>query len=559
MTVRMRPAAAAGRCSFCLKAVLLTAFLMFHGFSATVGAQHDRQDPGPLPKPVDEPISLAKAGLGPFTRKISSNNAEAQAFFDQGFQLMYAFARLDAVRSFREAWKRDPECAICYWGEAWAWGPNLNEGMSAEQSRFAYAATQKALSLKDKASPIERAFIEAIAVRYTKNFDPNAPQQPFKAYAEAMGKVYQAHPHDLDAGALYADALFLLEPRWGSPPGRRPRLRSLDAPNVKRVHEVLEALLARDPKHPGACHLYVHATEATTIVERAQACAEFLGKSIPGASHINHMPSHTFNEVGRWGDSVRSNLEAWHSDLKAAAGEGFAIYPSHNLHMLLYAASMDGQGAIAMQAGRDYARLTRNSMYQVLTLIRFGRFDEVLEISTRPEGDIPNGAWEFAQGYALLRKGQPDFARVYLARVQRTAETSTASTPFGARHPAKLFLGVLAGILQGEIARADGDLRAAVAAFERAVALDDQLDIDEPEPLPFPARHWLGAALIESGRHADAERTYRDDLKEHPHNGWSLLGLQQALKGQGKASAEVDTDLEASWSRSDTWIRVSRF
>jgi tetratricopeptide (TPR) repeat protein len=198
-------------------------------------------------------------------------------------------------------------------------------------------------------------------------------------------------------------------------------------------------------------------------------------------------------------------------------------------------------------------------MYQVLTLIRFGRFDEVLEVTARPEGDIPNGVWEFAQGYALLRKGEPDFARVYLARVQKTAESSTASTPFGSRHPAKQFLGVLAGILQGEIARSAGDTNAALAAFERAVALDDELDIDEPEPLPFPARHWLGAALVESGRHADAERTYRDDLKEHPHNGWSLLGLQQALKGQGKHSAEVDADLAASWSRSDTWIRASRF
>jgi hypothetical protein len=520
--------------------------------------QHQQHDAGPLPSWVAEPIPLFKVGLGTFSRKISSSNPEAQAFFDQGFQLMYAFAKSDAVRSFREAWKRDPECAICYWGEAWAWGPNLNEPLSSQGSGFGYVAAQKALSLKDKATAVERAFIEAIAVRYDKEFNAATRGEHDKAYAEAMGKVYEAYPADLDAGSLYADALFLLEPRLGPPPGRRPRLRNLDAPHIKRLHEVLEALLARDPLHPGACHLYVHATEATTKVEQAQACAEFLGKSIPGASHINHMPSHTFNEVGRWGDSVRANIEAVQSDLKAKSGEGFAIYPSHNLHMLLYSASMDGQGAIAMQAGKDYAKMTSNTMYQVLTMVRFGRFDDVLEITNRPKGDIAGGMWDFAQGYASLRKGQANAARESLTRVQTAASTSK-ETFSSARHPASRLLGVLAGILEGEIARTTGDVAAGIAALERAVASDDALEIDEPEPLPFPARHWLGAALVEAGRHADGERVYREDLTEHPHNGWSLLGLQKALAAQGKPSVEIDADLQASWSRSDTWIRASRF
>ncbi|MCA1586617.1 MAG: hypothetical protein LC791_18215 [Acidobacteria bacterium] len=515
---------------------------------AVIAAQPDGHDPGPLPKSVSEPISLYKVGLGPFSRKISSANSEAQAFFDQGFQMMYAFAKLDAVRSFREAWKRDPACAICYWGEGWAWGSYLNGPMSAEQAPFAYAATQKALSLKDKATPIERAFIEALAVRYVKDFDATTRIEQDKAYAEAMRRVYEAHPADLDAGTLYADALFLLEPRRGT--------RDVHAPNVMRLHAVLESVLARDDRHPGACHLYVHATESTIKPEKAEACAEYLGKTIPGASHINHMPSHTFNEVGRWGDSVRANLEAWHSDLKADAGEGFAIYPDHNLHMLLYAASMDGQGAIAMQAGKDYAKRTNDTMYHVLTLVRFGRFDEVREITTRPERDVPAAAWDFAQGYAHLRKGEADFAKAYLGRIQKTAESSNAEFR---NHPAKRLVGVLAGILAGEIARQASDLPAAIAAFERAVVLDDELEYDEPEPLPFPARHWLGAALLEASRFAEAERTYRDDLKDHPHNGWSLVGLQQALKAQGKAAPEVDADLAASWSRSDTWIRSSRF
>jgi tetratricopeptide (TPR) repeat protein len=505
-------------------------------------------EPPPLPKYVSEPIPLFKAGLGPFARKISSTNSEAQAFFNQGFQMMYAFAKLDAVRSFREAWKRDPECAICYWGEGWAWGSYLNGPMSEEQAPFAYAATQKAIALKSKATPAERAFIEALAVRYVKDFDPKKRVDQDKAYAEAMRAVRDKYPDDLDAATLYADALFLLEPRRGT--------RDLDAPNIQRLHGVLESVLDRDATHPGACHLYVHATESTVKPGKAVVCAEYLGTSIPGASHINHMPSHTFNEVGRWGDSVKANLDAWHSDLKAAIGEGFAIYPDHNLHMLLYAASMDGQGAIAMRAGKDYAKNTSDTMYEVLTLIRFGRFDEVLAVTKRPERVVPAGAWDFAQGYAHLRKDEPEFAKAYLARVRKTAETSSAEFR---THPAKRFLGVLGGILDGEIARAAGDLPAAIAAFEAAVVMDDELEYDEPEPLPFPARHWLGAALIEAGRHADAERVYREDLQDHPHNGWSLLGLKQALEAQGKSSAEVDADLAASWSRSDTWIRASRF
>jgi len=506
-------------------------------------------DPGPVPQYAADPIGLLSNALGTFHRPISSTNAEAQKYFDQGFQMMYAFARLDAVRSFRESWKRDPNCAICYWGEAWAWGSYLNGPMPAEQSPFAYYALQKAISLKNvQATQVEKDFIDALTPRYVETFDPKARRQQDEAYAESMRKLAEKYPSDLDAVTLYGDALFLLEPRRGR--------RDVNAPNIKRLHGVLESVLAQDNRHPGACHLYVHATESTVRPELAEACAEFLGRSIPGASHIQHMPSHTWNEVGRWSDSVRSNLEAWHSDLKADIGEGFAIYPDHNLHMLLYAASMDGQGAIAMQAGKDYAKRTSDTMYQVLTLVRFGRFDEVTEIAKRPEREVPAAAWEFAQGYARLKQGDLDFAKLYLARVQKTATTSSQEFR---QHPAKRLLGVLTGILEGEILRAEKDLPGSIAVFERAVQLDDELEYDEPEPLPFPARHWLGAALIEAGRFADAEKVYRADLDEHPHNGWSLIGLQQALKAQGKVDRDVDHDLAKSWARADHWTRASRF
>jgi tetratricopeptide (TPR) repeat protein len=495
-----------------------------------------------------EPIAIFKTGLGTFTRPISSTNKEAQAYFDQGFQMMYSFAKPEAVRSFREAWKRDPSCAVCYWGEAWAWGSYLNAPMRDEESPHAYGAIQKALALKDKANAKEQALIDAMAVRYVEKFDPKTRVEQDRAYRDAMEKVAARYPDDLEIATLYADALFLLEPRRGT--------RDLNDPNVRKLHQVLESVLSKNVHHPGACHLYIHATESTTAPGRAEACAEFLGKSIPGASHINHMPSHTWNEVGRWGDSVRANLEAWHSDQKAAIGEGFAIYPEHNLHMLLYAAAYDGQGAIAMRAGKDYAKLTGDTFYEVLTLLRFGRFDEILEVTKRPQSETTGGLWDFAQGYAHLKQGQADFAQLYLARVKKAAETSKGSFRM---HSAKDLLTIAGGILEGEIQRTAGDLPGAIAFFQKAAEVQERLQYDEPEPLPFAAHHWLGAALLEAGRFEEAEKAYRADLKEHPRNGWSLFGLQQALAGRNVPTAQVAEDFAASWARADTWIRSSRF
>ena len=516
-----------------------------------VAAASASAQPRPAPTLYDrytEPIAIYPTGLGTFTRPISSTNPDAQAFFNQGFQMMYAFAKPEAVRSFRESWKRDPNCAICYWGEAWAWGSYLNAPMGPEEAPHAWTAVQKALALKDRASAKERALIDAMAVRYVERFDASRRRDQDQAYADRMQKVADDYPDDLDIATLYADALFLLEPRRGT--------RDVNDPNVHRLHQVLEGVLARDVRHPGACHLYVHATESTVVPGRAETCAEFLGQSIPGASHINHMPSHTWNEVGRWGDSVRANLAAWHSDQKAAIGEGFAIYPEHNLHMLLYAASYDGQGAIAMRAGKDYTRLTGDSFYEVLTLVRFGRFDEVLAVTNRPRAEVSGGLWDFAQGYAHLKSGQADFAQVYLGRVRKAAETSPAAFRM---HSARNLLGIAADILEGEITRMAGNLPRAISVFERAALAQEALVYDEPEPLPFSAFHWLGAALLEAKRFEDAEAAYRRELKDHPKNGWSLLGLKQALEGRGVTSAEVGAEFDASWARADTWIRSSRF
>ncbi len=547
-------------CSSRMRQVLLVAGLAWMTTAGPAMAQHDMNmgggasapaKPGAmpeLPKYVADPIPIYTVGLGPFTKTITTNNPEAQALFTQGMQMMYSFAKLDAVRSFRAAWQRDASCAICYWGEAWAWGSYLNGPMLAEHSPFAYAAAKKALALRANAKlPWEQAFIDAIQSRYVEKFEPGKRMDQERAYSAAMQKVAEAMPNDIDAITLYGDSLFLLEPRRGT--------RDINTPNVQRLHKVLEQALAMDIKHPGACHLYVHATESTVVPEKAAPCAEFLGNVVPGASHMNHMPSHTWNEIGRWNDGVRANIQAWHSDLKATINEGFAIYPEHNLHMLLFAASNDTQGAVAIQAGKDYAKSTSDSMYHVLTLVRFGRFDEIPAVTARPEREIPAAMWDFAQGYAKLRAGEIDYARLYLSRVQKAAQSKQNFR----NHPADTLLGVVGNILEGEIARYVGDTKTALAKFEEAVKWDDKIEYDEPEPLPFDARHWLGAMQLQAGMHAAAEATYRTELKEHPNNGWSLLGLQQALKAQGKPTADVDAELAKAWARADTWVRASRF
>lgn len=513
------------------------------------------QDRVALPRSFDEAMPLYEVGLGPFSRPITTRSAEAQAFFDQGIQFLYAFTPQDAARSFREASKLDPDCAMCWFGEAWAWGPYLNGDMGADDAPRAFAAIQQARKLAaTSGSPVERALIEAMAVRYMRRHDPVERERLDTLYANAIGRVYARFPDDLDAGTLYAEALMLIEPRRGT--------WDLESPSVQHIHHVLEELLAKDMTHPGACHLYIHATESTTRPDKAESCADLLGSSIPGASHINHMPSHTYNRVGRWGDAVRANIQAWHSDLAAAEGEGFAIYPQHNLHMLLFAASFDGQGAIAIQAGKDYAKIQDGgAFYHVLALVRFGRFDEVLALETPDiEQPIYRGLIEFGRGYAHLREGDTDSAKAYLERVDRAARETDEAVNFRG-HTAAQLLGVTGGILRGEILRAQGRLDEAIAALQRAVEIEDGLRYDEPEPLNFSARHWLGAALLEAGRAPEAERVYRDELTDHPNNGWSLYGLKQALSAQSRA-AEADAasaQLDAAWARSDTRIRASRF
>jgi hypothetical protein len=492
--------------------------------------------------------------LGSYTWPVTTTSQTAQAYFDQGVRLMYAYTPGDALRSFVEARTEDPECAMCWWGEAWAVGPYLNGGMRPADAPAAYAAGQRAVRLSGRVSEVERALIGALAVRYAPEHPADGRRGLDSAYVNAMAGVYARFPEHLEVATLYADALMLLEPRRGVWP--------LEKPSVALIHRVLEGALSRDIGHPGACHAYVHATETTPKVTEAQACADLLGASIPGASHINHMPSHTYNRVGRWGDATRSNIEAWQTDVRAGDGDGFAIYPAHNLHMLLFSASMDGQGAIAQQAARDYARLAPGDGhgFLALVLVRFGRFRDALEITNTPTHPVHRGFIEFARGMAHLRLGSVDSARAYAARVDSLAVHIPASRVLRQHAPAQL-LGITGGILWGEILRQEGRPDAALSRFQEAVRLEGTLIYDEPEPIPFSARDYLGALLLEQGRAAEAQRVYQEALVARPGNGWSLTGLEAALRAQGLAAEADDAAarLRRAWERSEVWLPASRF
>lgn len=497
---------------------------------------------------LDEPIELVPEALGPYHWPVSTDHEEAQRFFDQGMQLRWAYNVDEAARSMMRARTIDPDCAMCWWGEAFALGSYLNAGMSTEKAARARTAILRAASLLDRASPVEQALIRATTVRYPAGYDPEARRPVDQAFADAMAEVHAAWPDHHEVATVYAVALFLLEERRG--------YRDLTDPDLQKLHAVLRGVIDDHPSHPGACHLYIHATESTQLPELGLPCAETLGRAVPVASHIQHMPSHTWNELGLWGRSVEANQAARASDLAAREGRGFSYVPTHNLHMLLFAASFDGQGEIALQAGRDYRELSGDSTFEVLTLVRFGRFEALRALEAEADTPLEGALLDFGHGYAALRTGDAAEARGRLERLQVYVSETEDRFRF---HAASTLVGSLAELLSGALLRADGDLEGAIAAFERAVALEDSLDYDEPEPLPFAPRHWLGAALLEAGRGAAAERVYRTELADHPHNGWSLHGLVQALALQGRSDAAAERDLAASWARADVELSASRF
>jgi hypothetical protein len=509
--------------------------------------------------------------LGPYAFPVSTKSKQAQAFINQPIDLTYGFNHAEASRSFREAERLDPTCAMAVWGQALVLGPNINVTMNKDDEPKAYELAQKAVKMKAKASPREQAYIDAVAKRYTGKADDRAAAD--KAYAEAMGQVVKTYPDDQDAATMYAEALMDLRPWNYWQRDGRPYDGTGD------IVGMLEKVLARNPSHPGANHYYIHAMEATKDPEKAEAAADRLLKLMPGAGHMVHMPSHIYQRVGRYADAAASNQAAVTADedyIAQCRAQGIyplAYYP-HNIHFLWFASSAEGNSKVAIDAARKTAGRVSDEMMEQLPLLaafkvvpwyaltRFGKWDEMLAEPAPAEKFLfVNGVYHYARGLAFLGKNQVEDAEKELNILKPIAADKALEFGLFSPNLAASILAVGPEVLAGEIAARKKDFDAAILHLERAVRLEDALVYTEPSEWHYPPRLSLGAVLLAAGRPREAEVVYWDDLKSHPDNGWALFGLAQALRDQGKSDAAtaIQARFDKAWARADVKLTASRF
>lgn len=525
----------------------------------------------PSAAPAGESGTPLFDNLGTLHHPISTSSPKAQQYFDQGLRLVFAFNHEEAINSFKEAARLDPQAAMAYWGIALALGPNINLRMSRESEKLAYEAIQTARSLAKNATPEEQAYIEALAVRYS--IEPDAKRETLDAaYADAMGKVSAGYPKDADAATLYAEAMMDLQPwdYWtseGEPKGR-----------AMEIVTTLEQALQLNPDHPGACHYYIHAVEASSKPERALDCAKRLPDLAPGAGHLVHMPGHIYLRLGMYQEAVERNVHASAVDHDYLAHRKLTgVYPvgyyPHNVHFLWTALSMEGRSVEAMKTAHDLQHLIPWDMAAkepaleefaptvLFTLVRFGKWDEVFAIPKPPaELSYTTVIWHYARGMAFAATKRSDEAR----QEQETLAGLAASIPkeriMGGSHVADLAK-IAELVLAGETAARQGQYEQAIERLTAAAQLEDTLRYYEPPLWHIPVRHSLGAVLLQAGRPAEAEQVYRTDLRQHPHNGWALFGLTQSLEAQQKA-AQVKTaeqEFQRAWARADVQLQASRF
>lgn len=499
--------------------------------------------------------------LGNLHVAVTTSSPESQSYFDQGMRLTYAFNHAEAIRAFGEAARLDPTCAMCYWGEALAYGPNINLPMDSASAVAAHEAIMKASEHAAGVTEKEQALIAALARRYSSA--PSERARLDSAYAAAMREVADQYPDDVDVQTLYADALMNLSP-WTYWEGERPR------PGTQDILTRLERAVERDPNHPGACHLYIHAVEAA-YPERAVPCAERLAALMPGAGHLVHMPAHIYIRVGRWADAIAANEHAVHTDENYIADvRPQSVYPMmyypHNIHFLSFAATMAGRSEMAIDNARQLpskipaevaegiAEAQLILAYPYLTYVTFGRWDDVLaEPMPAANLRLTTGLVHYARGVASAAKGDEASARQSLDSLQAIRRENTDPT-------GSTVLEVADHALQGEIDARAERLDGAIAHFRAAARLEDGIQYMEPPLWYYPIRHSLGAVLLQARRFAEAESVYREDLKRFPENGWSLTGLAESLRRQGKNSeaAEVERRLQQAWSAADFQLTASR-
>jgi tetratricopeptide (TPR) repeat protein len=519
---------------------------------------------------ADGSLAPRLQNLGQHTFPVTTKSERARLFINQGLNLAYGFNHAEAGRAFREAARLDPDCAMALWGQALVLGPNINAPMNAKDEPRAHSIVEKAVALKSKASRREQAYIDALTKRYTGKADDRAAND--KAYADAMRKVHKQFPDDLDAAALFAESMMDLRPwdywtRDGHP-----------HPGTEEIEATLQAVLNRNPNHPGAVHFWIHLMEPIHP-ERAEAAADRLRNLVPGAGHLVHMPSHIYVRVGRYSDARQANLRATKADedyITQCRIQGFypvSYYP-HNIHFLWFAETMMGQSGPAIQNARKVASkltpeiLTEAPFLQFFAavpyqaLVRFGKWDEILkEPPPGYDGPLVVGLWHFARGMAFSAKKDFDNASAELGEVRKLAnDPEVAKMILWSPNAVGQLLDIGAAVLEGDMAARQGHYHRAVAFLDEAVRLEDGLAYIEPPDWGLPTRHMLGAVLLEAGRPQEAETVYWEDLRRNPDNGWALFGLTQSLRAQKKdtALAAVEKRLQRAWPDTDLRLTSTR-
>jgi tetratricopeptide (TPR) repeat protein len=502
-----------------------------------------------VPKASDATLPPLYRDLGTLHVPISTTQPRAQAYFDQGMRLTFAFNHAEAARAFRAAQHADPGCAMCYWGEALVLGPNINAPMFPQAVAAAASAAAKASELAATAAPAEKSLIRAVARRYQP--DPPANRAPLdQAYADAMSEAAHDFPNDDTIQVLFAEALMDLSPwNYWEGGGTRPRGRTAE------MVAALERVLERNPSHPGAAHYYIHAMEASTHPEKALPAARVLARQIPGAGHIVHMPSHIYYRLGMYREALQSNLDAVSIDEKYFRQTSSdpvykgAYYP-HNIHFIMVSALMGGDGKTALEAAakldksvspvllKDFSMLQPVKAAPYFSHVQFSR-PEVLIALPDPGKDfvLVKAMWHYARAVGFARKGaQAESQReiAALAKLEQTADFKPISD-WGV--PAREIVQTAHAVASARLADARGDLQEAIQFYQQAIAVQDTLPYTEPPYWYYPVRQSLGAVLLRSKRLDEAEQVFRESLARTPSNGWALSGLIEVYRQRGDAAA----------------------
>ena len=507
--------------------------------------------------------------LGTLHHEITTTSELAQKYFDQGLRLVYAFNHEEAITAFTEASRLDPDAPMPYWGVALSLGPNINSAMDAKAETRAADAIHKAAARLVMATPRERAYVEALATRYSSKKSSSRKGRD-EAYAKAMRRLASEFPDDVDAAVLFAESMMVLRPwdYWRA--DGRPQ------PGTEDIVATLGAALGRDPNHPGACHYYIHAVEASPDPQRALACATRLPSLMPGAGHLVHMPAHIFMRVGRYRDASERNVHAatvdreylLHHPLEGNYATG---YYAHNLHFLNASLAMEGRSVEAAQVARDL--LGKISVDEIakepslewyaptllLTMARFGQWGELIRQPPPPkELRFTTGLWHYVRGLAFAATTRFGSAEGELLNLRKSLKAlARVKTTEGKL--SRTLLKVAERVLVGEMAARRGEYEAGIQALREALQLETALPYSEPPFWFQPVRHNLGAVLLLAGRPGDAESVYREDLRLNPENGWALHGLVHSLQAQRKDAAQEEARLRTAWAQADIALTGSRF